>query len=85
MALAVHEFLNRGRGPGAVCPFTHTLCFYSERIKYTLSTLLVDYNKVSACYAVEIFKNKPLENFKQGGARPVRRRWIRLCMVPRQL
>ena len=36
----------------------------------------VDYNEVYA--RVKIFKNKHLNKFKQGGARPVRRRWIRL-------
>ena len=41
----------------------------------------VYYNKVFACSAVKIFKNKPLRNFKQGGlgASPMRRRWIRIC------
>ena len=28
--------------------------------------LHVDYNKVFACFAVKIFKNTPLKNFKRG-------------------
>ena len=32
--------------------------------------------KVYACYTVKIYK--PPKNFKRGGARPVRRSWIRL-------
>ena len=38
----------------------------------------VNYNKVYACFAVKVFENRPLKYFKQGGSRPVRRRWIRL-------
>ena len=38
----------------------------------------VDYNKVDVCYVLEIFKTTPLKIFKQGGARPVRQRWIHL-------
>ena len=34
----------------------------------------VDYNKVYACYAIKIFKNKPLKNIKQGGTSLVRQR-----------
>ena len=41
-----------------------------------LITVLI---KVYEWYAVKIFKNKSLKIFKQGGARPVRRCWIRLC------
>ena len=34
--------------------------------------------KAYACYTVKIYKNKSILNFKQGGARPARRSWIRL-------
>ena len=33
--------------------------------------------KVSAFYTVKIYKNKPPNLFKLGGARPVPRSWIR--------
>ena len=34
--------------------------------------------KVYACYGVKIYKNKPLQKFKQEGAHPVRQSWIHL-------
>ena len=52
---------------------------WEYRIIYIFLTLHADYNEVYACYAVKVLKNKPLKNFKQGGARPVRRRLIRRC------
>ena len=45
----------------------------------------VDYNKVYACFGVKISKNTSIKNFKQGGARPARRRWIRLCLTDRSI
>ena len=44
----------------------------------------VDYNKVYAYYEVKISKITPINIFKQGGARPARRRWIRLCIRPKK-
>ena len=37
-----------------------------------------DYNKDYVSYVVKMFKNKPLTNFKKGGARLLHRRWIHL-------
>ena len=50
-------------------PLTHTLCFCSEsiRIIYIFLTLHVDCNKVYACYAVKIFKYKPIKKFQPRG------------------
>ena len=42
-----------------------------ENKVHILLTLHVDYNKVFACYGLEILKNTPFKMFKQGGARPV--------------
>ena len=41
------------------------LLLWEYRMIYTFWTLRVDYNKVYACLAVKLFKNKPLRNFKQ--------------------
>ena len=53
--------------------------------KIHIETLHVDYNKAFVCYGVKITKITPIKNFKQGGVRPARRRWIRLwshCSSP---
>ena len=41
--------------------------------------------KVYVCFTVKIYKYNPPKKFKQGGARPARRSWIRLCIEPIQL
>ena len=48
------------------CPFTHFITYsmllqWEYRIIYIFLTLHVDYKKINACYAVKIFKNKPLK------------------------
>ena len=43
------------------------------------TTLTVQWWIQEFTYAVIILKNKPLNNFKQGGVQPVPRRWICLC------
>ena len=37
--------------------------------------------KLYACYAVKIYKKQSQKYFQTGGARPVRRSWIRLCFM----
>ena len=86
------NFKTGGRGPGAVeflgfgglflCPLHTYPMFCSEcrdQSTYCKHCMMARI-KVYACYTVRIYKNKPPTNFKQGGARPARRCWIRLCL-----
>ena len=76
------------RGPGAVeflrsavwfCAPSHIPLFFLVIVKNKINIVNnVWWLNVYACYTVKIYKNKPQINFKQGGARPTRRSWIRL-------
>ena len=90
----IQEFQNRGTRSrsGRIlgvwvllwCPFTHIVCFCSESGEWDTycKHCMLTTTKENACYTVKIFKNKLPKIFKQGGARPVRRSWIRLCSLP---
>ena len=83
----IQEFQNRGGGGaitgrknfggvGIVLLPLHKIYLFVVRVENerNIVNIHVDY----AWYVVKVYKNNPLF-FKQGGARPVRRSWIRLC------
>ena len=54
-------------------------CSESRELSTYSKHCMMDTIEVYACYTVKIYKYKSLTNFKQGGAHPTRRCWIRLC------
>ena len=79
------NFKSGGRGPVAVeflglwfffyAPFTHTLCFV---VRVENKVHIVNIVLRQQLMLLRVYKYNPAKNFKQGGARPARRCWIRL-------